>query len=653
MSPLLLRDLAVTLGVAAGTAALLARVGVPSIVGFLLAGALVGPSGLALVADPGHVRAFAEPGVALLLLTVGMEFSIGRLAETWRTVVLGGGLQVGLTLLAALGIAGVAGADPREGLFWGYLAASSSTALVMRLLRDRGEIDAPHAKIVVGVLLFQDLCVVPMMMTLPLLAAGSGGGGGDVIAALARSCAVVAGVLILARVAVPMLLDRVVRLRQRETFLLALLGIATTIALATASMGLSLALGGFLAGVVLADSEYVWQARSEVAPLRDALASLFFVSVGMMLDPEAILRDPVWVLGLAALLFVGKAVTAGLAALLMRFPLRVAVPTGLGLAQVGEFSFALLAAGQVLGLVPAEEGRQFLAAAVLTMFATPLAVGLSPRLAAGARLLRPLEWAFAVRTPLAEERRDALTLRDHVVVAGMGLAGQMLVRAMEAARAPYLALDVDPDVVRAARRKGWHVRFGDASSPEVLEEAALAPHARLLVVLVTEVEATLRVAAIARARWPHVRVVARVRRAGADAARLRAAGCEVVVEENEAALEVVERVLRRRTDRLLGDTARTFLGPEAPVEDVRGALRLDGVALCPGDRLVGASLGDSRIRSRTHATIVAVSRHGVVSTRPSPSLVLEPGDVIVLFGTPAEVEHARAWIRRASVPAPA
>lgn len=639
-------------GVAAAGVLVLSRIGLPSVVGFLLAGALVGPGGLGMVGDPHHVRFFAEIGVVLLLFTIGMEFSLARLARTWRHVVVGGGLQVLLTVGAAVGAAAIVGATARQGVFWGYLAALSSTAIVLRALRDRQEIDAPHGRLIVGVLIFQDLCVVPMMTTLPMLSTGTGDLG-HLAVALGKAALLVVGILLLARRAVPTLLARIVALRQRETFLLAIIGIAVAVALATASMGLSLALGGFLAGVLLADSEYVWQAQSEVTPLRDALASLFFVSVGMLLEPAAIAASPWRVLALFALLLVGKTVLATLAGLMMRFPARVALQTGFGLAQVGEFSFVLLSEGRNLNLVGPDLARDFLAASVLTMIVTPLLLAASPRLAAGARLLRPVERIFAVRTPPAEERRDARRLRDHVIVAGLGIAGQMLVRAMEVARVPYIAVELNPEVVIQQRKLGRHVRFGDASSPEVLEHAGHASHARLLVLVMTDVETTLRVATLARTRWPRLRILARVRRSGADEARLRELGCEVIVEEIEGALDVVERVLRRRTD-VVGEGIRGVLESAAtgtPTAGAEATALLEEVVLEPltverGDRLAGVSIAESRMRTSTPATIAAVSRDGRVTMNPPAAMVLIHGDVALLIGTRAQVDHAKAWVKR-------
>ncbi|MFN7147821.1 MAG: cation:proton antiporter, partial [Myxococcota bacterium] len=334
--------------------------------------------------------------VALLLFTIGLEFSLARLGRIARYVVVGGGLQVLLTVLAAALVAGVAGHSLGVGLFWGYLAALSSTAIVLRALADREETAAPHGRFIIGVLIFQDLCIVPMMLTLPMLA-GTAGGVGEILQTVGKAVAVIVAALLLARRGVPALLERVAATQRRELFLLAVLSIAIVVAAVTASTGLSLALGAFLAGVVIADTDFVHQATNDVGPFRDTFASLFFVSIGMLFDPAVVADAPGPVFVVFALVVFGKFLLATLAAMFMRFPARVAVTAGVGLAQVGEFSFVLLGSGRAIGLIDEEGADIFLAASVLSMIVAPLAVAASPRIAAGARLLRPLERLLKVR----------------------------------------------------------------------------------------------------------------------------------------------------------------------------------------------------------------------------------------------------------------
>ncbi len=505
--PAVLYDLAIIFAVAAAIVAAFGRVGLPSVVGLLTAGAVIGPTGLGLVTEPHRIEGMAELGVVVLLFVIGTELSIARLRQMGRGMLLGGGLQVGVTLVVTVALLHLGGMSVRQGIFWGYLAALSSTAIVVRTLDERGESDALHGRLVLGILLFQDLCVVPMMMSLPMLAAERIVPA-QLVFVLVRSLALVGAAFLLARRVVPWVLGHFAASRRREVFLLAVVAVALLVALGTASMGLSLALGGFLAGVILADTPFVYQAQSELVPFRDAFASLFFVSIGMLLDPAAIGAAPAVVLGWFGALVFGKLVITALVALLLRFPARVALRVG-----------------------------------------------------------------FA-------------------------LAGQ-------------------------------------------------AGRASTLVLLLSDIDAIRRAAVLAKRRWPQLRVLARVHRASPIDADLADHGVEVVSEEWETVLEVVERVVRRRR-RGAGEERRAWpetpfaAGEQAELPDVA----LDPLVVRAGDRLAGRTLAESRLREQGGAGIVALSRGAHVQTEPAGQVRVEPGDVVLLLGTHAEVARARAWIRR-------
>lgn len=643
----LLADLAMVF--LAGVLAVLAlgRLGLPPVVGFLAAGLLIGPQALALVDDPHTIEVVSELGVALLLFTIGLEFSFDRLKRIGRLVAVGGTLQVGLTVAAAVVGALVLGAAPAEGVFWGYLAAVSSTAIVLRLLGDRGEMDAPHGRFIVGVLIFQDLAIVPMMLTVPLLS-GEDASAWGLARVLGEAALVFGGVVVAARLVVPRLLDRAARARGREVFVLSVLLVASAVAWATSAMGMSIAMGAFLAGIVVAETEFVHQVSSEVAPFRDALASMFFVSVGMLLDPSVILDRPVAVAGLVALLVVGKLVLAAVAVLLMRFPARVALLAGIGLAQVGEFSFVLLRSGESAGIVSAEAGSVFLAASVLTMVAAPLLVSWSPRLAAGAVLLRPLERLLAVR-PAEESVRGEAPLRDHVVVAGFGLGGRTLVHSLEAAQVPYVVLELNPETVVTERKAGHHIRYGDATSAEVLEHVAHVAQARQVVLLLSDLDAARRAASLIRARWPSVPLLLRVHRLEREGADVALPGVQVLAEDHETAVEIVERVLRTTgasgavvaaavaaARQARGDSGEPIVSPTA----LGVAFRTLAVPMGTDDAGVGQTLGDLDLRARTGALVVAIARAEGIVTSPGAGEALRQGDTVFLVGDADQVAIA-------------
>jgi CPA2 family monovalent cation:H+ antiporter-2 len=532
-----LRDLVVIFGAALVVVLLLSRLRLPAIAGFLVAGALVGPSGLGWIRDPHEVETLAEIGVVLLLFTIGLELSPGELRRLGRVLVIGGGLQVGLSIAAVAFVVALAGEALPRALLLGFLVALSSTAIVLKGLVERGEIDAPHGRLALGILIFQDLCVVPMILLVPAL--GGSGGAGAIVRALVVAGVVVAVTLALARRVVPRALSLVAATRGRDLFILAVVLVAAGIAWLTSLAGLSLALGAFLAGVVLAGSEYAHQALADTLSLRDIFTSLFFVSMGMLLDPRVLLRDGALVVGLVLAVLAGKALVATVAGLVLGFPLRVALLAGLVLAQVGEFSFVLATLGASAGLLDARAQALVFAVAVLTMLVTPFALRFGPDLAALAARVSP--HGRGRLAPGETARTESLS--DHVVVLGFGVGGELLADVMREAGVPVVAIDLNAERVRAARARGLPVSYGDVTSPEILERAGVA-HARQVVVLLNDPDATLRAVRAARTASPRAEILVRARYV-ADVPHLLAAGAdEAVAQELEASFAIIERASR-------------------------------------------------------------------------------------------------------------
>jgi CPA2 family monovalent cation:H+ antiporter-2 len=635
----ILRDLLVVFGAALVVVLVLSRLSVPTIGGFLVAGAVLGPSGLGWIRDAHQTARLAEVGVVLLLFTIGLEFSLQELRRLGRVLALGGVLQVGLTTAAVAALAVAAGYAAPKAVFFGFLAALSSTAIVLKGLAERGETDAPHGKLIVGVLLFQDLCVVPMMLVVPTL--GGQAEGGALPRALLTAAAVVLVTLVLARQAVPRLLHQVAATRRRDLFILAVVLVCAGIAWLTALVGLSLALGAFLAGVVLADSEYGHQALADVLPLRDIFTSFFFVSVGMLLDLRVLVQHPAALLGLASGILLGKAMLASFAALVMRFPLRVALLAGFALAQVGEFSFVLASLGSAMGLLDGQEIRLFVAASVVTMFVTPFALRLGPRLAAGAARLSAIDRLLGVRDGAV----PAPGLSGHVLALGYGVGGEMLVEVLERAGLPYAAIDMNAERVRQARRQGKAVYYGDVTSPEILDRAGIRTAVQVAVLL-NDPDATLRAVRTARRLAPTIPLFARARYV-ADSPRLLEAGAtEVVAQEFEASLEIIARVMRQTAagavsppgeGRAPVETAETL----PPAQALPQGLRVESVALREGAWVTGRSLAAARLRTRTGATVVALTRGEATAVHPSPEDVIHAGDVLCLVGDEQQVASAR------------
>jgi CPA2 family monovalent cation:H+ antiporter-2 len=649
-------ELIVVLGAAVVVVLVLSVLRLPTIAGFIVAGAIVGPGALGWVSDPGQIDILAEIGVVLLLFTIGLEFSLSELRRIGKLVALGGGLQVGLTTLATLAVTTTLGLSPQRGLFYGFLVALSSTAIVLRALAERGETDAPHGRLIVGALLFQDLCVVPMMLVAPLLA-GRQGGLTAVPAALGKAALLVAATLVLARLVVPRALHLVARTRRRDLFVLAVLLICAGIAWLTSAAGLSLPLGAFLAGVVLADSVYGHQALADVLPLRDTLSSVFFISMGMLLDFGVLASRPLGMAALVVAILAGKTAFAALAGLMMRFPLRVAVLAGVGLAQVGEFSFVLAKLGNGLGLVGETELRFFLAASVVTMIVTPVAVRLGPHLAAGAGRLAVLERLLGVRDAKTEPEPG---LSDHVVIMGYGVGGRLLAEALRSTGIAYVVIDIHAESVSAARAQGEPALYGDVTSPEILARARVET-ARQVVVLINDPDAIRRAVRVTRRLAPRVPILVRARYLAEMKPLMEAGATDVVVQEFEASVEVIAHVLRTssiprnvigeriRHARLSGPvTERDLTVPRRALGEIRelDELKIESFLVNEGAWIAGRSVARSELRRRTGVTLLALSREGSSAIHPVASDLVEAGDILYLVGGGGELAEARRLLER-------
>jgi CPA2 family monovalent cation:H+ antiporter-2 len=651
----ILDELLIVAGVGVVAAVALARLRLPTVTGLLIAGAIVGPHGLRFVQRPDAIQQLAEIGVVFLLFTIGLEFSLSRLARIWRHVAIGGSLQVGLTVVVTMLAAMAIGFSMREGLFFGFIVSLSSTAIVLRTLSERRELDAPHGRFIVGVLLFQDLCVVPMALVVPLLASGGAGIGllQDVGLALGKAALVVGVVMTASRLLLPHVFAWVDATRSREVFLLAVLSVCIGTAWLSALAGLSLALGAFLAGIVLAGTDYGTRAIGDVLPLRSLLASIFFVSLGMLFDVRVVLERPVAVSLLLAGFLFGKGIFATLAALVMRFPAKVAWQAGVGLAQFGEFGFVLASLGEQAGLVDRETGAPLLAAGVLSMLLTPIVLRVAPQFAAGERILRPLARLLGARGTDELEAAER-GLRDHVVVVGFGVGGRLVAKALAESRIPYVVLEMNAETVRRSRLMGEPIYYGDITSSETMQHAGL-DQARALVLMISDPDATMRAVAAAHMHSPRVPILVRVRYLSETDALRRLGAGDVAVEEVEASAEMIARLLRRvglpgnvianrvRTARGgIDDATRDMtipprrLGEMSDIQD----LKVESFLLSEDAYAAGRTLAGLRLRTLAGALAVARRHDGRMEENPDPAAALAPGDTLFLVGTAEQLRRA-------------
>jgi CPA2 family monovalent cation:H+ antiporter-2 len=538
----LLTDLVVLLAAAVVVVLLVSRLGLPSIAGLILAGVLMGPHVLRFVGDPTRVQVLAEVGVILLLFGVGLELPLMRLRRLWRPLLIGGSLQVVATTLAGFGVARWLGLGRAQALVLGLLVVPSSTAIVLRQLDARGELDAPHGKQMLGILLFQDLCVVPMMLVLPALAAQSDTGPGVLLASLARSALVLITVVALARVIVPRVLHVVASERKRDVFVLAVFVVGLGTAWAASLAGVALSLGAFLAGVVIAGSDYRHQAMGDLIPFREVFASLFFVSAGMLLDLGLVLEAPRAVLGLMLALLAGKGLVVLLVGALLRLPLRVAVLTAIGLCQVGEFALVLLASVREQQALPEALEAQLLSAAILTMIVTPLLLDLAPRLVPLAERMPLLRHVFGPGERPSLDHSDELL--DHVIIAGYGVAGRALAHRLREEQMTVVVVDLNTQSVQDASQDGFASLFGDVTTAEVLQHLG-AERASELVLLINDASALERAVETARREFPALVITARSRYEGEIPHLTELGATYVVAAEVEAGRRITEQMLRR------------------------------------------------------------------------------------------------------------
>ncbi|MBN2397612.1 MAG: cation:proton antiporter [Deltaproteobacteria bacterium] len=623
---------------------------VPTIVGFFLTGILAGPHGLGLVQAVHEVEFFAEVGVVLLLFTIGIEFSLNRLLQIKKLVLVGGVLQVSLTALAVFAVARQAAQPVGESIFMGFLVALSSTAIVLKLTQERAEIDSPHGRTTLGILIFQDVIIVPMILVTPLLAGATGNLTGASLLLVAKGIGIIALVIICARWIVPRVLYEIARTRSRELFLLAIVVICFAVAWLTSSVGLSLALGAFLAGLIISESEYSHQALGNILPFRDVFMSFFFVSVGMLLDIDFLFRHLGLILLITAGVLIFKAAIAGGAAVLLGLQLRAAILVGFALSQIGEFSFILSKAGIEHGLLSGGGYQTFLSFSVLSMAATPFIMGFAPRVA-----------DFVLRGPVPERLKTGLYpipepevagAKNHVIIVGFGVNGRNVARAAKVADIPYVIIETNPETVRSEQEEGEPIYYGDATQEAVFRHAGIEA-AKIVVVAINDPAATRGITELARRLNPSVYLIVRTRYFQ-EMGPLYALGAdEVIPEEFETSVEIFSRVLTKylvphdtikrfaaevRSDgyemfRSLARKTASFGDLEVQVPDIE----INALRVGKGAQIVGKSLSQIELRKRYGVTVLAMRREGEIISNPNVDMPFQVDDVLFAVGSSEKI----------------
>ncbi|MBP2675354.1 MAG: Kef-type transport system, predicted NAD-binding component [Deltaproteobacteria bacterium] len=658
---LVLRDLAVVLAVAIAVALLFGRLKLSVVAAFLVGGAVMGPTGAGLVSETSMVSALAEIGVALLLFTVGLEISFSNLGKMRRRILLGGGGQLAATTVAVLLSLRAAGFDIPQAVFIGFVLSLSSTAIVMKVYSERMELESSHGRISVGILLFQDMAVIPMMLLIPSLRDWETARFASVAFTLLKAGAGVAGILLLATFAIPRLLKEVIRLNSREILAMAVLCIILGTAYIAQMWGLSLAMGAFLAGLVVTESDYIHEIAAQIFPFRDVFNGVFFISVGMLLDLPFLSRNFPVILLLSALVLAGKAVCAGASIRGLRYPWAATVVAAVGLAQVGEFSFVLLFQGFRDGLVDARVYQHLLAIAILTMVATPFLMSAAPGIARFwvRRVVHGPDEGIGQEETLPGQPRE-----NHVIIAGYGMNGRNLAKVLRSTRLPYVVVDLNDVLVRQCREEGETIFYGDVNNPEVLDHLGIS-RARMMVLAISDPMATRRAVAAARRSSAGLFILVRTRYV-ADVDDLISLGANAVIpEEFETSVEIFSRVLqeyhvpdhivrqqealiRSGTYRILRE--RTTPRGGAMMTEFEEFLRQKVIEIfyvSPETGWAGRTVEELPTGGEPGVTLLAILRGEQALVRPPPMMTLCAGDKLVLFGGHAPLATALGRMSRA------
>ena len=615
----------------------------PTIVGLLLTGILAGPRGLGVISAVDEVEMLAEIGVIALLFAIGVEFSLKELWRIRKAVIVGGFLQVIFTLLAVYFIAIRIGMSFNEALFIGMLFSLSSTAIVLKLLQEKDEIETPHGRIALAVLIFQDIMVVPMILITPLLA-------GEVyseslILLMIKGIGIVLMVIISAEWVVPYLLYQIARTRSRELFILSIVFICFAVAWLTSSMGLSLALGAFLAGLIISESEYSHQALVNIIPFRDIFMSFFFVSIGMLLNIYFLFQYLWMILIIAFGALIMKSIIAGSAASLLGYPIRTSILAGIALSQIGEFSFILSGFGVEYDIISKNTYQFFLAISILIMAATPFIMDIAPIVADSVHRLPLIKKLYVY-----PETQKKVGLKDHLVIIGFGVNGRNVARAAQVAGIPYVVIEINPDTVKNEQAKGKLIYYGDAVHEAVLEHAGVRD-ARVMVIAISDPAATRRITATARRINPRLHIIARTRYLQEMKPLYDLGADEVIPEEFETSVEIFVRVLEK------------YVVPRDIIEKFTSEVRADGYemfrslsidkshdlkldlpnveisTLRVGETspIIGKTLAELELRKRYGVTLLAIRRNSQILANPHGDIQLHANDIVVLLGTPDKI----------------
>lgn len=661
----LLANVDVLLGFAILILTVFYRFQVPPVLGFLVTGMLIGPYGLGIL-NGGQNELNADLGVIFLLFTIGVDLSLKELWKMKKALFMGGTLQILLTTFLTLIICSALGFSSATSVFLGFLISLSSTAIVLKVLQDRNEVYTQHGKTSLAILIFQDLAIVPLILITPLLAGDSLNFEGSFSTVFLKGSLIILVFILSAKFLIPWIFYHVGRTGNKELFLVSVVFICLSTALFTSSIGLSLALGAFLAGIVISGSQYSQQAMGNIVPLRDMFMSFFFVSVGMLLNIEYLLAHlTTLILASIALIFV-KSIAGVVITFILGYPLRTTILTGLALSQVGEFSFVLSRLGVEYSLLTEDIYQAFLAVSIITMGVTPFLINASYKPADflvakissttyGMKLVHGL-----YSEPIKEEEQAEPEMKDHLIIVGFGFSGRTVSKAAKTAGIPYIIVDANPEVVRQEKQKGENIHYGDATFKVVLEHAG-AKDARVLIIGISDATSTGKIVEIAKQLNPNICIIAKVRDLQ-EMKRLNALGAdEIIPEEYETSVEIFVRLLeeylvpREDIEKLVNDvrangyrmlrklSVNTNIDSGFSIKDGLPGVDIQVLKVGRGSSFDGKTLADLNFGKTHGVTVLSVRRGPDLIYTPEGNFLLQAKDACILLGKPEDLCNIRRF----------
>jgi CPA2 family monovalent cation:H+ antiporter-2 len=641
------------------------RFQVPPVLGFLVTGMLIGPHGLQIL-NGGQNELNADLGVIFLLFTIGVDLSLKELWKMKKALFMGGTLQILLTTFLTLIVCSSLGFSSVTSVFLGFLISLSSTAIVLKVFQDRNEVYTAHGKTSLAILIFQDLAIVPLILITPLMAGDSLNFEGSFSTVFLKGSLIILVFILSAKFLIPLIFYHVGRTGSKELFLVSVVFICLTTALFTSSIGLSLALGAFLAGIVISGSQYSHQAMGNIVPLRDMFMSFFFVSVGMLLDIGYLLDHlPILILASIGSILV-KAIAGVAITFILGYPLRTTILTGLALSQVGEFSFVLSRMGVEYSLLSEATYQAFLAVSIITMGVTPFLINASYKpadfivkkvsgTAYGLKLIHGL-----YSEPIKEEEQAEPEMKDHLIIVGFGFSGRTVSKAAKTAGIPYIIVEANPEIVKQEKQKGENIHYGDATFEAVLGHAG-ARNARVLITGISDATATEKIVEIAKKLNPNVCIIAKVRDLQ-EMRRLNALGAdEIIPEEYETSVEIFVRLLeeylvpRENIEKLVNDvradgykmmrklSVNTSIDSGYSIKDELPGVDIQVLKVGNGSIFDGKTLADLEFRKQHGVTVLSVRRGSDLIYTPEGSFLLQAKDACILLGKPEDLSSIRKF----------